>query len=277
MHTANIIEGFVELGHEVDRKPVPSKVYNLLIEHANRGVDSNLTAAISLTNDLCPIYINGEDFFDNHPYNQEWGCFRYPEKYKLYFRREVLPWNRRLSHEFPLPFGLYSNYLKHYNEQKEDLCIFPSAGEYPNRREIIRYIKEFNLPIKVGRVGKFRHSVTVQGSDDYYKHLNRAKVIISSIGWGQDTARFWEALSTGACVISEQLDLEMAHPFTHMENVIFFTHPSELVDIFNNLDSIDIETIGKKGREHALKYHMTRNRAKFVIDKALEYSLVNDI
>ena len=282
MLTANIIEGLEELGHKITRFTSDTDLdklrglkHHLIIEFSNRYVDSSITNTYDWGNSPI-IYINGEDFLDDHPYNIEWKCFRSPDKYKLYFRREMLPWYKKQDHEYPLSFGVYPKYLEHHHKEKNGEYIFPSSGEYPNRREIIRYIKENKLPVKVGRIGQFRHSITPHATDDYYEVLNSASVIISSLGWGQDTARFWEAVATGACVISERVDILMDNPFTHMENVIFFDHPGELVQIFNDIEDglIDINKIGEAGRAHALEYHMIRNRAKYVLDKVFEYNLL---
>jgi hypothetical protein len=285
MLTANIIEGLEELGHKIwkfdpsaDTDRLRGIWFSLVIEFSNRDVDSSITNTYDWGNSPI-IYINGEDFLDDHPYNIEWKCFRKPDRYKLYFRREMLPWYKKQDHEYPLPFGVYPKYLEHYNEEKNGESIFPSSGEYPNRREIIRYIQENQLPVKVGRIGQFRHSITPHATDDYYEVLNSSSVIISSLGWGQDTARFWEAIATGACVISERIDILMENPFTHMENVIFFDHPSELVQIFKDIKEgrIDTKKIGERGREFALEHHMIKNRAKYVLDKVLEYNLLSSV
>ena len=188
------------------------------------------------------------------------------------------PFYKKMDHEYPLPFGVYPKYLKHYNSNKNGDYIFPSNGEYPNRREIMRYIMENEIPVKLGRVGEFKHSITEHGTDDYFTYLNEASVIVSACGWGQDTARFWEGLATGACVISEYVDLVMDNPLTHLDNIIFFEHPSELVNIFSDIEKgkIDIEAIGRRGREFVLKNHMIKNRAEYLLNKAEEYNLIKE-
>lgn len=283
MMTANIVEGFKELGHKVYEFTEESQVINhslqcfdLIIEFSNRHVDSSITKELE-NNYRKAIYINGEDFRDDHPYNIEWKCFRRPEDFPLYFRREMYTHSPRLPHEYSLQFGVYPKYLDFYNEDKEGF-IYPSNGEYPNRREVIRYIQEKKLPIALGRKGNFRHSFTVTASNDYYQYINKAEVIISSLGWGEDTARFWEAVSTGACVISERFHLDLEHPFIDGENVLFFDHPYEIEGIIKKIQSgeIDAKEIGRKGREHALNHHMIMDRAQYVIDKALEYNMAYD-
>ena len=283
MTTANVVEGLLELGHEVygdtpgcSTSPLEEIEYDLLIEFSNRSVNSSLTKYLSATQNLSPIYINGEDFLDDHAYNREWDCFRDPKNYKLYFRREMRPFYKKMANEYPLPFGVYPKYLEHYNPNKNGDFIFPSNGEYPNRREIMRYILENNLPVKLGRIGEFRHSITDHGTDDYFKYLNDASVIVSACGWGQDTARYWEGLATGACVISEKVDLVIPNPLTHMENIIYFEHPFELIEIFSDIKEgkIDIETIGRKGREYVLNNHMVKQRAEYILEKASQYNLI---
>lgn len=283
MLTANIVEGLEELGHNVHKfvtwEDVEKNSYglpfHLVLEFSNRHVDSTIAPRL-LQKDNTIIYINGEDFRDDHPYNIEWKCFRTPDKYPLYFRRELYTYSPRESHEYPLPFGVYPKYLE-YSTDKKSGIIFPSSGEYPNRREIIRYLQESELNVSIGRKGNFRHSITAHASDDYYKYINSAEVIISALGWGEDTARFWESIVTGACVISERFHLDMDHPFEDGKHVLFFDHPVELIEILKKINNgeIDIKKIGQAGKEHAIKHHMIKNRAEYVLRKAYEYNLVS--
>lgn len=274
--TASLIEGLKNLGiavyadHEsngAEKIDISDVVPDLYIEFANRAVNTELVNHLSRENKKKLVYVNGEDLQDDSHYNRYWDCFRYASDYGIYFRREFYR-GKVSGNEFPLQFAAMDEYFHYPNDMKDGTIVFPSAGEYDNRKMIIDYIELNCLPIEVGRIGHFRHSVKPGDRSRYYNRLSSATAVISSFGWGEDTARFWEAAASGACVISERFNIEMPFPYEHMKNVIFFDHPSEIVDIATKIEhgEIDASKIGSACKEHTERYHTTTARAKYFLD-----------
>lgn len=273
--TASLIEGLKNLGIIVyANSPINGAIERDLeeseadfyIEFANRGVKTDLIRSFSEKNKKHLVYVNGEDLQDDNPYNIHWDCFRYSKDYGIYFRREFYT-GLVGENEFPLQFSAMDEYFQYECTDKDDSIVFPSSGEYDNRRIILEYIGNNNLPVRCGRIGIFRHSVKPEGRSAYYRRLNSALAVISAFGWGEDTARFWEAAAAGACVITQRFNIEMPYPYTHMDNVIFFDHPSELVDIVEGIKSgnIDAYGIGKACKKHTSRYHSSIARAKYFL------------
>lgn len=270
-----LVEGLKELGHTVvsDRGLNGAPVGNLddhsfdfYVEHSGIDVDTNSSFGISMKYKKLLAYVNGDDLFEEHPWTAYTDGSRYSEDYEIYFRREFFEKYKK-ENELPFQMGIMKHYLQHVQSEKTDSIIFPSNGEYPNRQSLIEYLKESVPYVKTGRIGTFVHVVNTHASrEEYYKEIGKARAIIVSHGWGQDTARFWEAVATGAVVIAQRLRITMPHPFTHMENVLWWDHPSEAISLIERVKNGEFLEIGLAAREHGLKYHTTRARANSFLE-----------
>lgn len=282
---SSLIEGLKNLGVEVygdignngaKKADLEKEKVDLFVECSNMKVNTNLAKYLSHLQKKMLIYLNGEDLEDSHSYNISNNSCRYPDDYGLYFRREYRK-SECHENERSLQFGIANEYLKYYNPHKDGSILFPSSGEYENRRYIKDVLDAFHPEVRTGRIGNsFFHSRSPTDRTEYYTQINKASVIISAHGWGEDTARFWEAVCTGACVISQRFTINMNEPFTDGENILFFDHPSELSGILEEISTGLIETrnIGNKCREFALKHHTTTKRAEYFLKEVEEYERI---
>lgn len=119
-----------------------------------------------------------------------------------YFRREK-PYLEGIK---PLPFGIETRYLAHYQESKDKdidfLCVF-GQEEYPLLRYHARQLTEKFC----AKHGFICSTTKTKNSDEFYKLLARSKVGISVGGGGYDTFRFWEILANNCLLLTEAVDV----------------------------------------------------------------------
>jgi len=280
--TQTLVSGLKSLGHDVvsdrgnnyTRKVDYEKEdgFDLFIEFSNACVDTMLAFNVSSAHNGQLVYVNGCDFEDEHFLEIYQDSFRYPSDYKVYFRRE---YRSKLANgnEYPLQFGIEDRYLKYNNKDKSIFATFPSNGEYANRLSLKSYIEENFSDVITGRIGNWVHQSPKDDRDLYYEHISKAKAIVVAHGWGEDTARFYESVATGAIVIAQRFTIDVYRPFTHGENILFWDHPSEVVKYLKEVRDGKWDHIGPACKEFALKNHTVKERAKYFFDilKKIEF------
>lgn len=101
----------------------------------------------------------------------------------------------------------------------------------------------------------------------YLELLGQSKICINIRGFGAETVRFYEGLSCGALLITDQNFLIRPNPFIH-ENHLFYTEESRLAhyisQVLNNYDTL--KQIAINGQKHLIKHHTTEERAKYAVD-----------
>ncbi|MBD3227639.1 MAG: glycosyltransferase [Candidatus Lokiarchaeota archaeon] len=110
---------------------------------------------------------------------------------------------------------------------------------------------------------------------EYMKLLKKAKIIFTACPWNHDgDSRTWEAMSSGSLVFMDNT-LIPTHPFKDSKHVFYYDASSRksIKEAIKKAkyylmpeNESERRKIAEKGKEYALKYHMSKNRIKYVFD-----------
>lgn len=195
-------------------------------------------------------------------------------KCPLYFRREK-PYIKGIV---PLPFGIDSAYVKHFDPKKrKDIdftCVF-GQDEYPLMR---RYCREL-LVEYCKRNGFTSFTSKTANSDEFHKILARSKVGISIGGGGYDTMRFWEILGNNCLLLTERIDIYQ--PDSRELRYGRIWQFNNLFDFQYQLEKISALLRGKYNQDDLIKEyqeilsrHSSVARVKTVLQKANEKGII---
>lgn len=126
------------------------------------------------------------------------------------------------------------------------------------------------------------NSVCTFAGEDYYQKLKESLTSINVKGMVWDCRRFWEILTVGACLITEDMEkiIDFNPPFNDRETYLKFRYifdyeTNEDINVIDNLKSVlkfvkdnvaEVNKIAIRGNEFAMDCHSTINRAKQVIN-----------
>ena len=177
----------------------------------------------------------------------------------------------------PLPMGLPEevlNWITSYDDQPKKYSIgFLGSTQDGERRRIAETIAAHfpdalleattvPSPEDPNPNGRF-------GRDDYYRHLQQCRMVLSLAGAGYDTFRFWENAACNAVHISSRFPLYIPDDFADGHQILRFTYVQELVGqidkvLNNGRDSADMIS---EGRQHLFQRHLTSARAIYFLDR----------
>lgn len=248
---------------QIDREDIPHKVKSGYFNY----VVCDIRAVSFLNKEFAGwpdglVIIDGEDSPTEIP----------PGKY-IICRRET----DGTDFSIPLPMALPEeilNWIASYDSIPKRYSIgFLGSAQDDRRRQIIETIaKHFpdallqtsiipkeTDPSPAGRIGR----------DEYYRQLQKCRILLSLPGAGYDTFRFWENAACNAVHVSTLMPLFIPHDFeshTHIFRVGTMDKFRVIVDqiLENNQDSNDVV---QKARHHLVKFHLTSGRAKYFLDK----------
>jgi len=239
------------------------------------------------------VYIDGSDTgFPEDPsaLNIFSTCFK-RESYYLRFalksiidHKHILDSMRRLKRYYlynrrmwPLPFAaepFYFNYTREGVEKDINIsCTLVPRG-WGVRESINELVRNLNISNTV--VGSITKGNAITGSDDkskeeYFRVLARSKISIAYPGGGFDTGRFWEILASQALLFSPPIRIKMPRPFLEFKHFVPYNNLSQLkTRLLYYLDhEQERKRIADAGYRHLLKYHTTKERAKYLLDMIL--------
>jgi len=179
----------------------------------------------------------------------------------------------------PLPFSSTWDlpYLPWENRTTDLFCVFGATQVL--RRKIKDIAEEvgasfpgLNVKTTVGH--PWRH-------DEYMQELRKSRVVVDHQRLGTDTVRLFEALSVGACVVSD-LHIKTPHPFipdTHLvqyENDLTPEGDKQRMDVFRAtlvraLTGVRdpqgfAARIARAGYDHCREHHTTLARARYILE-----------
>jgi hypothetical protein len=107
------------------------------------------------------------------------------------------------------------------------------------------------------------------GRDEYYKNLQRCKIVLNLRGTGYDTFRFWENAACNAVHVSQKMPLFIPNDFEHGRHILRFSGLDELAQLIAAvLDGrIPSPPIVHEARQHLINFHLTSKRAAYVLDR----------
>jgi len=105
--------------------------------------------------------------------------------------------------------------------------------------------------------------------DEYYRRLQKCRVVLSLAGAGHDTFRFWENAACNAVHLASRLPLYIPNDFTDRQNILRFETVDELKrKIDPILEKADrAQEIAAGSRRHLVAEHLTTRRAAYFLEK----------
>lgn len=214
------------------------------------------------------------------------------EKYHpiCYFKRELLDTeeNKKFCSVYPiypLPFSAITDHvpIEQYDlpAEEKDIDVFFAAGlTYEIRERIVLLLDEMRKEEGIMFVGgtdpppKGRKDLHFRENyDNYCKLMGRARINLTARGFGQDTVRRWEVACYSGEVMADNLYLQTPFPFTGGENIVYYDNDlsnlKALIRYYLKNEKERIK-IGKAGKEHCFKFHTTRARAKYFLERVVE-------
>ena len=274
--TATVIEGLLELGHDVissedsnygvrasDRRiKIAAENAELIIVFSNKNVRSRLLDGIDNDN---KVFVDGSDF-------QEFGVD--PSRlYKAIFKRELNLVCEGERAVFPLPFAAERRYFKGDGRIRDLLLSFAANLKTNPLRNSIqqRLLNRCRSDIFAGSTGECAYAKGIGRPVEtpaYRELLFRSKVGVNVAGAGYDCGRYWEILASGAMLLTQELDIKIPNPFVDGESCIVF---KSLDDFDQKVDqilsrSIDVSEIAHQATKHLLNYHTSRHRAQYLLN-----------
>jgi hypothetical protein len=194
-----------------------------------------------------------------------------PGRYVV-FRRET----DGMDYSIPLPMALPEeifNWIVSYDYQPKTYSIgfLGSTHDGQRRRFVEQLAARFpdglysasvvpspQNPFPEGRYGR----------GDYYRELQKCRLVISIAGAGYDTFRFWENAACNAIHAAQQMPLYIPLDFRPEDSILKFSSFEQLVRI---ADSVKEERLFSKelianGRMHLIQHHFTTSRARYFLD-----------
>jgi len=103
---------------------------------------------------------------------------------------------------------------------------------------------------------------------EYYSIIKSSYTSMNVIGSGFDTFRRYEIPYMGTVLISKKLPIIIPNDFIHGVHAFFYENTKELKtllqEILKNKD--ELVEMGRRAREHVLKYHSPEARARIIIN-----------
>lgn len=271
---ATLIEGLIDLGHNIvtsensnyghflkRREFVNfSNKADLLVISSGSYCDYSILKYIK--NDRV-VFVDGSDFpsLDN--------LLEY--SINLVFKRELLYQSSRFI--YPLPFAAEKRYFNDFNNIRNIVSFISTHNNY-YRRSIYNFIKNTRADIKnifMGGTGERSYngiSGLPSPTPKYYTLLNRSIASINFPGKGWDCARYWEIIANKSCLITPKIEIIIPNQFVDGIHYLSFSTLSELNEkiqyCLENPDSA--MEMANRAYDHLLKYHTTKERAKYFLD-----------
>ncbi len=179
-----------------------------------------------------------------------------------YFKRECYPVDTSSRGVIPLPFALCDRHILTPNAVR-DIDVFCSFGHTKTglRREAIEVVSSFandlNVVVKSG-----------MSQAEYQSTLARSRIVVDAWGGGDTTDRFWEGVGAEACVLYQRHQVVTPNPFVGGLHAVSYGDENELKALIVELTARPgiPEEIGRKGLEHAMRYHTAKHRAQLILD-----------
>ena len=273
------------------------KESDLIILCSNRFVKEHIVEMINKPEKT--IYIDGLD---------EYQFYKEPSHYILYFKREKMRFLNYADNIFPFPMCTENRYFtchidgdldKIYNLDCSKLnfkynhknlsvsCMFGKTDKKKIWREWIQQtVSDMNIenstikPIYSKSIDKTKFYIDTgkRYHYDYCENLFNSKISIDGLGAsGASTSRFWESLANGCCLFTQHIQVEFPdHNFVENEDYISFDDKDDLKDKLNYLlkNENELQIIAENGFKKTIKYHSSKNRVQYLLDKCKEYKII---
>jgi hypothetical protein len=105
--------------------------------------------------------------------------------------------------------------------------------------------------------------------DQYYAELQKCRVLLTVRGAGYDTFRFWENSACNAVHVSQKMPLFIPNDFVHKIHLFRFSRLEDLRKTIDRVleEEVDPQEMIRENRDHLKKFHSTRARALYLLDR----------
>jgi hypothetical protein len=114
-----------------------------------------------------------------------------------------------------------------------------------------------DTPLPQGRLGR----------DDYYRELQKCRIVLSLAGAGHDTFRFWEHAACNAVHFAQRLPLFIPEDFADGTHMLRFRDGQGLIRCIDQV--LGAGQHGQEmiinGRHHLISHHLTIHRARYLL------------
>ena len=211
----------------------------------------------------------------------------FPHDVLLYFKRSIV--DRSAGQVFrydrpvrPISYCVRNEYVNMsslFPAQRDfDVAVFFDPAEHPDtarnryRALVTQTVLETfgHLKLFAGIAGQRGVQGRNSFQPEYFTTMARSKIIVTCNPdrWEGDY-RLFEALSSGALVLSDTMSIPMPHPLEHRLHLIYYDRdePRSLVrEIERHLaDARAREAIAQAGYTHAMRYHKAADRIGEVV------------
>jgi hypothetical protein len=176
------------------------------------------------------------------------------------------PYNGSLNKQYDFSFLMYAPPIYHapFGERVQ---LYRFLKRYSKKKKIKPYLKLL-FGSKYGNVSRLPWI-------KYMEIIEKSWLSFSCRGGQFDSWRYWEIPYSGAILVSEYPKSLIPNNFIDGYNAIFYTSFKELkkkLDYYlENYD--ELKKIAKRGREHVLKYHTSKTRAKYIINNVKKFMI----
>ena len=105
--------------------------------------------------------------------------------------------------------------------------------------------------------------------DNYYRNLQKCRMVLSLSGAGHDTFRFWENAACNAVHIAVKMPLYVPNDFGEGEHIFRFSNMDELRKVIEKVleQNVQSEEMISRARYHLVNFHLTTKRAQYFLEK----------
>ncbi len=105
--------------------------------------------------------------------------------------------------------------------------------------------------------------------DEYYRTLQKCKIVLSLPGAGYDTFRYWENAACSGAHLAYRTPLHIPHDFREGREIVRFSTVGELIGAVDALlrDESRALEIGARSRAWLRRFHTTERRAEYVLNR----------
>lgn len=107
------------------------------------------------------------------------------------------------------------------------------------------------------------------GRDEYYRSLQKCRVLLSLPGAGYDTFRFWENAACNAFHVSARMPLLIPNDFIDHTHIFRFEKIEKLRRIIDGIlqGRVPSDEVIANNRNHLVTHHLTTKRAEYLLNK----------
>lgn len=259
-----------------------TKVYDIVIvSSCHPETITNYANILSdISSDVVTIFIDGGDGFDvGGDFERVGGRETYEKVIKkrpfdLIFKREYCLDRKYPDNVFALPMCFDFNNLPSLNGVFKYDVAFWAVESHEIRTKVLDLLSDKfdcsdNGSIKQQQLNKYKRKGMF-----YLQELAACKVSINFRGAGWDTLRYWEIAALGGFMISQRPQIKIENNYIDGEEIVYCKDDlSDLVELCEYYLKHDEERIriGKNAQIKTKKYHTDEVRAKFILDKTIEF------